>query len=1186
MDAEVTDARQALVKSILETGKAAFDPSSSLEARKAAQHEFQSTIDGSSSWALLPALNALIKPNVAPEWLKPELMAILTRVPLRSDGVRGTMEFIFSVHPSSILKSSEAAEPQKRGANITQEALAVATRIVTSPPAAVPPETWFKGIAPQLFHMIDGHDGEELARAASQMVMYGVLGKKQSGAPGSPGWIAFIEPILGAINPDRPMAAASLKDQATADIIDLTKDAIMVTADQLRLALQRLAVLLNSTPYPAQTRRVLDPVLPHLWAIATWSRGGTHCEEAYCQQAKSLLQTFFKIASTPAKLLLIVENLLHPGGVREGKLSWTLQPSTGDGLEIARPASAARAQLPELDWEDVQQKSQALVDLVASSCTADEVSAFFLDLLGRWLVSTAGVSHASGQILVHQEEGSGPEMPMRDLCEVAILHKMLESIPTKLISRVEQVLELVCHILDPENLEAQPDDVLAVALSLLNLVITAPTFKKSNLKPRGLAILESGLAQLAEADRPEISPTAKNLALLLQYREVADEMEGNDGFVPTNRQVEDRNTYKLALSYITQQDNPPPVRSEGLNLISKLVVANSPALDIQSVLVLLSSLLQDSEDFINLRVIKVFTQMASRHPKATTKEILDHYVDAKETATTDTRLRFGEALSQVVERLGETFAGDVAKQVVEALLSIAGRRGHRPKTEAKQAREARAQEMKKKQAEDAWGGEVPDLSDELSEQERAKNEILAQMVEGWESKRGSEDVRMRASALSILAGGIETNISGVGADLVSGSVDLCINVLALEPELEKGILRRAAVLLVLSFVRALDNARQTGQRLGFGLSDPSREDISRVIKYVAVTDNDGLVQQHARDVIESLESWQMSRLMPTAAQEPLSRFAGLTGIPGLDLDRSGLLAGNVMATSYDYRKSYNTNTATNDHYDDGYNQRESAGGRRNPRIRSSDGTVSTTMSSSTGRESAATHMTEGPAYSKKIVVVGDGGCGKTCLLISYSQGYFPEKYVPTVFENYITYPVHPPSGKIVELALWDTAGQEEYDRLRPLSYPETDLIFVCFAIDCPNSLENVMDKWYPEVLHFCPYTPLVLVALKSDLRFKKTCIDMLKTQGLTPVTTEQGMAVAKKMSAQYMECSSKEMKGVDEIFERAIQTVVANDRKNLEAQQQMASASSGKASNRPSGGGASNFPGGPPKKKKRNCKLL
>lgn len=218
-----------------------------------------------------------------------------------------------------------------------------------------------------------------------------------------------------------------------------------------------------------------------------------------------------------------------------------------------------------------------------------------------------------------------------------------------------------------------------------------------------------------------------------------------------------------------------------------------------------------------------------------------------------------------------------------------------------------------------------------------------------------------------------------------------------------------------------------------------------------------------------------------------------------------------------------------------------------------------------------------------------------------------------MFENYITYPIHQPSGKLVELALWDTAGQEEYDRLRPLSYPETDLIFVCFAIDCPNSLENVMDKvrlstrmfpdiglhrramlhpeltvsilvqWYPEVLHFCPYTPLFLVALKSDLRFKKTCIDMLKTQGLTPVTTEQGMAVAKKMNAHYMECSSKEMKGVDEVFEQAILTVVANDRKNIEAH--MAAQGSSSNSGRSSSGGA-NIPVVGRLKKKRNCKLL
>jgi hypothetical protein len=69
-----------------------------------------------------------------------------------------------------------------------------------------------------------------------------------------------------------------------------------------------------------------------------------------------------------------------------------------------------------------------------------------------------------------------------------------------------------------------------------------------------------------------------------------------------------------------------------------------------------------------------------------------------------------------------------------------------------------------------------------------------------------------------------------------------------------------------------------------------------------------------------------------------------------------------------------------------------------------------------------------------------------------------QKYVPTVFENYITHKQHPSTGKTIELALWDTAGQEEYDRLRPLSYPETDVLFVCFAVDSPHSLENVLDK--------------------------------------------------------------------------------------------------------------------------------
>ncbi|KAG2746056.1 ras-domain-containing protein, partial [Suillus brevipes Sb2] len=92
---------------------------------------------------------------------------------------------------------------------------------------------------------------------------------------------------------------------------------------------------------------------------------------------------------------------------------------------------------------------------------------------------------------------------------------------------------------------------------------------------------------------------------------------------------------------------------------------------------------------------------------------------------------------------------------------------------------------------------------------------------------------------------------------------------------------------------------------------------------------------------------------------------------------------------------------------------------------------------------------------------------------------------------------------VQQLALWDTAGQEEYDRLRPLSYPESDVIPIVFSIDFPVSLGNVQDKWYPEVAHFCEGTPLILVGTKTDLRRDEQTRRMLGAQGHVPLTPEQ-----------------------------------------------------------------------------------
>lgn len=121
------------------------------------------------------------------------------------------------------------------------------------------------------------------------------------------------------------------------------------------------------------------------------------------------------------------------------------------------------------------------------------------------------------------------------------------------------------------------------------------------------------------------------------------------------------------------------------------------------------------------------------------------------------------------------------------------------------------------------------------------------------------------------------------------------------------------------------------------------------------------------------------------------------------------------------------------------------------------------------------------------------------------------------------------------LGLFDTAGQEDYDRLRPLSYPSTDVFLVCFSVISPPSFENVKEKWFPEVHNHCPGVPCLIVGTQIDLRQDPLIIERLQRQRLSVINFDSGVRLAKELKAvKYVECSALTQKGLKNVFDEAI----------------------------------------------------
>ncbi|EFA10741.1 cell division control protein 42 homolog [Tribolium castaneum] len=176
----------------------------------------------------------------------------------------------------------------------------------------------------------------------------------------------------------------------------------------------------------------------------------------------------------------------------------------------------------------------------------------------------------------------------------------------------------------------------------------------------------------------------------------------------------------------------------------------------------------------------------------------------------------------------------------------------------------------------------------------------------------------------------------------------------------------------------------------------------------------------------------------------------------------------------------------------------------------------------------------------KCVIVGDKEVGKTALAVSYSNDTFPSQYVPTAYDNYnVEVQV---DGKPIRLELCDTAGEDDFNPLRNLCYPGTDVFMLCFSVVKPTSFLSACTRWADELARYHD-AAVVLVGTQSDLQNNTEIIQGLRLRRQRPVRPSEARQLADRLNAPYVETSAKTCQHLKEAFDQAIMLALKKNKK-------------------------------------------